>query len=72
MIFIKKNAVVALALVSLYGCNSGSGDSGGSSPGGGSKPPATISVKDTSFSASLSSENYHIDLTNSVLVSDNS
>uniref|UniRef100_UPI001F20B92E hypothetical protein n=1 Tax=Shewanella algae TaxID=38313 RepID=UPI001F20B92E len=68
MIFIKKNAVIALALVGLYGCNSGS-DESGEGPG---KPPATISVKDASFSASLSSENYYVDLTNSVLVSDNS
>ncbi|TKF23658.1 DUF1566 domain-containing protein [Vibrio kanaloae] len=76
MSIIKKNAVIALALAGLYGCNSGSGDSGsddsgGSSPGDGSKPPVTISVKDASFSVPLSQE-YYVNLARHVTTSDGS
>ncbi|PMM07269.1 hypothetical protein BCT63_05280 [Vibrio kanaloae] len=69
MSIIKKNAVIALALAGLYGCNS---DSGGSSSGDGSKLPATISVTDAAFSEQVSLENYYVDLTKHVVVSDGS
>ncbi|TKE89623.1 hypothetical protein FCV44_21380 [Vibrio kanaloae] len=69
MSIIKKNAVIALALAGLYGCNS---DSGRSSSGDGSKLPATISVTDAVFSEQVSLANYYVDLTKHVVVSDGS